>query len=337
MQFIPVNFHKQTCCSRTFDASKSSSFTVFSTGAYACHHLGYEKCGMKSILTAKNEYPKVIDCWTMLKKLLTVQHCETKINSNLDLIDNAEGDTLDLSQIEPLYKVICALSEQLSDLVSVHEVDELLSYLNVLSTGRINIFDDEFQLEPIELVYLNIKACLVAINHRISQQQIAKADFDSCNRKLRAAVESLRKIVFACYLSLFSQLSKDQADSLYRLRFRHLSLCTQALTTLIIFIMDRIGQSTFVQQIYQTRYILLQHETLLSCYSDELGMLEDMSYALEEVANTVSIHFTFDAHRPPTLMPDIDTFGYELSIYIALCVFTISNIFCFLLSATRFI
>jgi len=251
----------------------------------------------------------------MLQRLLTVLHCEASIAHSFDQMNQVQGDVLDLNIIEPTYKDIRTLSDKLIDLLSVHEVDELMSHLNVLSTGKINVLDDEFQPEPIELVYLNIKACSVAINHKLSQRQVLKSDFDSCNRKLRGAIESLRKICFACYLSLFVQLNNEQVDALFQLRFRHLTIYTQALTSLIIFIMDRIAENSFLQQAHRTRYILVQYEALLSCYSDELGMLEDMTYALDEVTNSVFIVFTFDKDRPSTLMPVIDTFGYRNSVH----------------------
>lgn len=313
LQFVPVNFHKQVC--HAFDDKRSSSIEFFTCGAYTCHHLGFEQSGMKSLTTSKKECHQVTECWRFMKHLFTILHCESYIMENINKIAQIECKEFELKKVEPIYKSICILSTKLIDIISNFEVEELLSYLNATSGGKFNIFDDEFQLEPIELVYLNIKACVVAINFKLSQNPISKEDLDSCNRKLKGAIDSLRKISFACYLGSISQLTKEQIDSLYKLRFRHLSISSQTLTSNIIFIMNQVDRKNFIRDVHRTGNIIIQHEVLLSCISDEMGMLEDMSYSLEELSNYVTVLFTIDSEQDgSSVSPIIETFGDQIRL-----------------------
>jgi len=47
---------------------------------------------------------------------------------------------------------------------------------------------------------------------------------------------------------------------------------------------ENIGDSTFHRQIVQIG-ILMEFESLISCYGDEMGMLEDMDVAIKDLAN----------------------------------------------------
>lgn len=311
LQFVPINFHKQ----KWFIDFQNSSTTrsVITAGAYACHHLGFPHSqGLKTLLTNFND-KSVIETLAILKKLLIVLRCETKINKQLEEIEGlAKNDNFDLRSIEEQYQTVDELSRQVNNIVSTLQLETILAEFNTSVSSKLNISDDEFLQEPIDLIYLNIKACLVAINYKLSNQQLQFSDIESCNRKLKSAIESLRKVIIVCYLTLFSRLSREQIDSLYQLRYRHLCIFTQALTTFTIVAMDRVlNSNTFLEQVHHQKYILLEHETLLSCFQNEFGMLDDMVYALDELANSVVPVFRFTT-EPPTLMPDIQTFGCEI-------------------------
>lgn len=309
LQFIPTNFHKQFW--RVCDQKHSYSRSVFTVGAYTCHYLGYYKDhGMKSMLISTNEYSDAINAWSMFRKLLKVLRCETKICDVLDQIETVVTvNTVDSNEIEHQYKIVCSISEELIDLVSIDEAEVLFEYFNSFIDVNVNI-NDEFQLEPIDLIYLNIKACLVAINYKLSQKTLSSQDIESCNRKLKLAINSLRKVILVCYMTVFAKLNKEQIEMLYRLRFRQLSLLTQTLSTFIISTMDKIeNEPKFLEQIVRTKYIVIEHETLLSCYSKEMGMLEDMTYAIEELSNSVIPVFSFSDDTTNASMPDIECFG----------------------------
>lgn len=183
LQFVPVNFHKNTC--RILVGKEEYSFAVFTHGAYTSHHLGFERGGMKSLVTGSAESDKVLQCWTMLKKLLLVVHCEAYIYQVLDKVDKLEED----QQIKAIYSEVCTLSEPLNGLISVPEVDEVLATLNELTSD--NIIDSVFKLEPIELIYVNIQASLLGIRHKISEEKLVKSDLDMLNRKLKGIVRQI--------------------------------------------------------------------------------------------------------------------------------------------------
>lgn len=93
-------------------------------------------------------------------------------------------------------------------------------------------------------------------------------------------------------------------------------------TTLVIFIMDRLADPVFLATAARTGFILVQHEVWLSCFQDELGMLEDMVYALAETADRLEVVFAkgvpgdeaCDGFQPPTSMPTIETVGEKLRL-----------------------
>lgn len=213
LQFVPTNFHKQSCRAvviggenfgdgQTLSSSSSPFFTLFTHGAYSAHHLGYDRNGgMQSLMSGKNESLVVIDCWRTLKgKLLVVLHTEGRITAALNSVallqtGNQDNDHLPLTEVEPIYRSVRKLCDDLGVLLSVGDVEEQLAMLAGLESAQgssASLLDGVFYLEPLELVYVNIQASLLGIEHKLEEGRavgvIVKAELDSFNRKLKGKI-----------------------------------------------------------------------------------------------------------------------------------------------------
>lgn len=312
LQFVPINFHKQSCLVNI--SNKSSTFDVYSVGAYACHYLGFSKgIQWKSLVQGHDEYSESFKTFNILQKLFKVCHNEKKIiNYIQNIVDGFNENQINHETINQLYHKVYLLSEDLVDVISAEECESLINNINFLP-GCLN-YSEKFRLEPIDLIYLNIKACFVDINDKISKEQFSPKQFEPCNRKLKNALNSLRKSLLACYISSFSKIWDKEIKFFGQIRFRHLTLISQCLTTIVATIGDNLNNKNFLKTIYSTKKILILYECLLSSYSDENGMLDDMTYALESISMNTSILFNFYCSDNMSFSKLIDFNRYVLLI-----------------------
>lgn len=323
LQFVPINFHRQLF-RVNFEGKSSNILRIYTVGAFACHHYGFEKYNWKLSMLMNlvgnqtiDEFVCVDETWKLLQKLMKISHNERIISDCLnDLIKHFKNDNK--SEIKFLYERIYSYAEEVIDLIAKNDGESFVNQMNTIMSNHVPSYSEECQLEPIDLTYLNIKACFVDINDKIERQKNQKKclfnEFEPCNRKLRNAIASLRRTILACYISSFAELkSSKDIEHLHQIKFRWLSLMSQSLTTLIIFIQDHLLDDKinikFLANIHRTGFISILYETLLSCFSEETGMLEDMIFALDTISNITTITFRFDGQTTSdsTLMiPEID-------------------------------
>jgi hypothetical protein len=260
------------------------------------------------------------------------------------LIDSLNNETFDLvfdhfNKVDDLCKeIVCILSskqvdESLAFCESVRGSETLnsssINYNNIGSsfertssleeTRNTKVFvskelkrhkslptEEQQEFEPIDLTHLNIKASLISINSKLSNKNNAlnSNDLDPSRRKLKNAIDSLCRTSSVCYASAAIKLDREQIELFYTLRLRRDMIFTQALTTLIIATISQLKSKSFLQRAIETRSILVQHEILLSCYAEEIGMLEDMAFCMQEISNCVK--FIFEASVDPSLQPRIE-------------------------------
>lgn len=298
LQFLPINLHKQICkVAESGQLKGHAECSMFTLGAHACHHLGFDHCGLKSMLDPNFKHSRSIGAWILLKKLMHVVGAKVKIEKMFE-----EKEVSDVLTVE----VLC---HGLIDIITAGQVQELVAFLYETA-----IFTDE--LEPVDLIYLNLKACLVTLKDANIKEM------ESCQRKLTGALESLRKLLFLCYLSAFLQLQQadqdDEVDTLAKLRFRSMTVFCQAITSLIMFVADGVASSEgkeFLERAYLKKFILVQYESYLNCFGEEYEMVGDMTYALDEVASAVKIVFKVadknaKVNEQASLFPCIDLLGY---------------------------
>lgn len=309
LQTVPLNLHKHTFRVRA-DGRGEQIGTIFTVGAFTSHEIGFNKDNMLSLLQGD---ALLNDVWTLSKRLLRMIKWNQIISKQLHAISDylqteADDDGKRMATLRSMYDTILTLGGKLDKILTNEEVKRLYS-----QASQIELNYEEF--EPLELMFLNIKACLLTIGDRIGQKLHRLDDFDSCNRKLKLAIDSLQKVILTCYLSHFAALDPREHQKLEKLRWRNISVISQALTSLIIFLMDRIARDdAYIKYIYQTKVVLVQQTSLLDCTNNEGEMLADTIYALSELNNSLSIIFRYDEHCAHISIPEIAFFGYVFSI-----------------------
>ncbi|CAG2117187.1 unnamed protein product, partial [Medioppia subpectinata] len=115
-----------------------------------------------------------------------------------------------------------------------------------------------------------------------------------------------------CYASCALKLDREQIEHFYRLRLRRDAIFTEALTALIIATLSKLDCHSFMQTVTQTQTVLSQHEALLSCHADEMSMLEDMHYAINQLNTCVK--FVFQKSSELSFQPKIE--GNRVTFYV---------------------
>ncbi|XP_041359841.1 inositol polyphosphate-4-phosphatase type I A-like isoform X1 [Gigantopelta aegis] len=173
-------------------------------------------------------------------------------------------------------------------------------------------------VEPWEVTRLNLEAALMCLISKVdefskdstSDEAVWQSDLNPIIINLQDFVEivSTRAALFLSFLSLVphhtSQVNswscqttpiliplhmenKDHIKLNHMIKYRRDIVASQAITSLVaglsITMQTRITDEAFLEQISKIGF-LIGFEALLSCYGDEMGMLEDMSVAVDDLA-----------------------------------------------------
>lgn len=196
---------------------------------------------------------------------------------------------------------------------------------------------EEPEFEPVDLNHLNIKACLISINSKITSKnpsrQLTKNDLEPTFKKLKSALQSLERTASLCYAVEALHSARNQIESFFAHRLRRYIIFSEALTAFVIAVYSSSKSFPFLEQVCNTKLILAQFEGLLSCHAEETGMLQDMQYAIESLNKCVTVTFekmSMDV-SPQMLLPRLE--GNRLAILIwpdVILYFSLSNLVCFL-------
>ena len=144
-------------------------------------------------------------------------------------------------------------------------------------------------------------------------------------KKLFNSIESLVKTSSICYALESLKLTKEQSEYFYLIRSRRNMCFSQVVTTFTIGLIseltcpkvnrneylddlynlnnfnDDLGDlndltnfnddSNYLNRLFEQKQIVCFFESLLSCYADEIGMLQDMDWAINELNNSVQVVF----------------------------------------------
>ena len=349
LQFIPINFHLQRCIISGSDTNRSTTADMFTVGAYCCHYLGFESGGMKiDSFDSQNNSNNIIlsKTWNSMKNFFTISSLRDRINSNLEsLIDCVENNSNGIHLTLEYFNKVDELCKQIIGILSNKTVDESLLFCesvrgtdsdNNSFTRTVSLEetrksgqsvdkdmrrhrslpnDEQQEFEPIDLIHLNIKASVISINSKLINKNIivSRNDFDASKRKLKNAIDSLYRTSSVCYASFALKLDKQQIETFYRLRLRRDMIFTQALTSLIIGTLSKLDSIQFIQRAIETRSILIEHEVLLSCYAEEMSMLEDFAYAINQINDCVK--FVFEASNETNFQPRVEGNRYSIDVF----------------------
>jgi hypothetical protein len=216
--------------------------------------------------------------------------------------------------------ISCPINQLLKSPEAQKQAERKLNQLRRCSSGE--RLDEANEFEPVELTQLNIRASVISMQSKLNQlsrlsdngsaaegqtnpknsgeltsKQLCsrlQEDLKPCVRKLSGSVQSLQRTSAVCYALQALQLSRDQLEQFYALRLRRDALFSQALSTLVIALLGQLNStegSSLLARLFEQRTLLCVFEGLLSCYADEIAMLQDMQFALNELARCVRLKF----------------------------------------------
>ncbi|KAI1291100.1 Inositol polyphosphate-4-phosphatase type I A [Halotydeus destructor] len=185
--------------------------------------------------------------------------------------------------------------------------------------------EESSEIEPVDLLHLNIRASLISISSKLnSTRQATTPDYEPSHRKLKAAINALLRVSSLTYAVEAVKLANDRQalERFNTMRLRRSMVFSQALTSLVVAVTGQVkSNSTFLERIRETRTIFVYFESLLSCHADELGMIQDMAFAVNELNNCVSFVFvpwtSNSSPNGPSASPRIDGNGHNIRVIIA--------------------
>ncbi|XP_054169230.1 type II inositol 3,4-bisphosphate 4-phosphatase-like [Oppia nitens] len=225
----------------------------------------------------------------------SIAFCE-KVRNQLEVTNSGINTAFDRSS-----------SLQESRRQSNHNIRDFRRYHSLTS-------DDHQELEPIDLIHLNIKASVISINSKLiaNKSSLLRSDLNASEIKLKSAIESLLKTSSICYASCALSLDRQQIERFYCLRLRRDMIFTQVLTSLVIATLSQLSDQTFLKTLIQTKTLLSQHEVLLSCYAEEVSMLEDMEYSLNQI--NCCVKFIFENSIETNIQPKIEGNSFDIRV-----------------------
>lgn len=183
--------------------------------------------------------------------------------------------------------------------------------------------EEQQELEPVDLIYLNIKASLISISGKINNCNVpmvnstgggskcSRSDIEPSKRKLISANAALLRISSICYAIEAIKLERENLELFYNLRLKRGMIFSQILTTIISSVVNEIKSISFQRNLIKTKSIFVYFQSLLSCYAQEIGMLNDMAAAVSELNSCVTFVFINfkDSARSTLDLPRIEGNG----------------------------
>ncbi|RWS06693.1 hypothetical protein B4U79_02585 [Dinothrombium tinctorium] len=339
------------------DASKYNVLDLYTVGAFASHMMGFENGGIQLKSEIKNN-TCVAKVWKAMKKFFRISSICLQIESNLKkLVTYLEDELADEHLITSTYGIIDCKAKSLLTILDPKEVDECVLSLESFRNTSLNSssnsmrrtdsdplqndsnemnhckikrhsslpIEEHLEIEPVDLLHLNIKASLISMSGKINKRSSQmKEDFEPSRKKLSAAIEALQRMASICYAIESIKLQREHLELFYSYRLRRNMVFTQALTAVIIAVLGEVNSPNFQRQIVDTNSVFIYFEGLLSCHAEEIGMLQDMAFAIEELNDCVTFVFTNVGNE--TLQPHIPRIegnGFNLRVIIPVTSSTI--------------
>ncbi|KAK2184836.1 hypothetical protein NP493_251g03006 [Ridgeia piscesae] len=170
--------------------------------------------------------------------------------------------------------------------------------------------------EPWEMTRLNTEASLVCVMSEV--ELLLQGGCDSADHrstkwlealsphviKLQSCVEVTCQRARSCLSFISVQESGSNVALMHSIKYRRDVVFAQALTCATTAVMTKLRRSmtdeVFLRQLFQIG-VLLEFESLVSCYGDEMGMLEDMEVGVTDLSHVV--FKVTQASKPDDVMP----------------------------------
>ncbi|RWS23982.1 hypothetical protein B4U80_00612 [Leptotrombidium deliense] len=337
------------------DESKYNVLDVYTVGAFSSHYLGFEQGGLQSLFDGKCVNDKecknngIEKVWRAMRNYFKISAINHQIEVNIKRLFSSL-DNVDENVINNLYDAIDLNSKLLLSVLDPKEVDETILSLEAFrNNGSISAplnsirrtdsvpleentndepsklrrynslpSEEQMEIEPVDLLHLNIKASMISIASKINKKSSNKhSDLEPSRKKLMSAIEALQRMSSICYAIESMKLQRDQLEFFYSTRLRRDMVFTQALTSIIIAVLGESNSSSFQEQISVTKSIFIYFEGLLSCHAEEIGMLQDMAFAIREVNECVKFVFiNVGEDNSQSFIPRIEGNSFSLRILV---------------------
>ncbi|KAL8598733.1 hypothetical protein ACOMHN_033297 [Nucella lapillus] len=146
--------------------------------------------------------------------------------------------------------------------------------------------------EPWEVTWLNLEAAVVCLLSLV--EGVKGSDLAARGGEVKEGVSKLQTFVdlVSAKISLFLTFltimeNKDSIQKMHEIKYRRDIVNSQAISALVAGVCAMVQHGSFTSQrsLLQLQHcgLLVQWESLLSCFGDEMGMIEDMAVAIDDL------------------------------------------------------
>ena len=286
LQCVPINL--QHYSTKTSELSTET----FTSGAIAFHqNLSLRSAASQEFVDLLSNYDRVVFA------LKTRQFIHDYFEKHRITIEHIPHDSslysksIKIKGIEKFYEKIVEFCLQIvkdqTDPTLINRSFQI-AQTNLSSHGIEFFFEDQY--EPIDLTYLNIRACCVKIQEVFTARKtrLLYSDIVSVNSKLLHALSSLENILLTVYASHTFLNTFDQKQ-LMGLFYRKYCLKMQSIQHLLFFAKNTSWQN--FKNLSETKIFPVVYESLLTSGGNEKKMLADMIDTIGWSQNNVIIQF----------------------------------------------
>lgn len=270
LQFVPINLHLQRCQTYVSDLDEQvQPLDIYTVGAFAAHALGYDHGGLRPLDPAPATTTGCLArTWRAMRGYFRISDLVTRLDVQMRSF-SALLSGGDERQAARVVADMDRLAERLVEVLDPQEVEQALLSLESLRMQDENAksakvsSEQHSELEPVDLLHLNIRASLISIASKLnSTRQATISDCEPSKRKLQAAMNALQRTAALVYAIEAVKLEREQLEQFYTMRLRRAMVFSQALTCKCRF---RV-QSSYIKRLrsycssYRGRKWRCQHE-----------------------------------------------------------------------------
>nr|XP_006819269.1 PREDICTED: type I inositol 3,4-bisphosphate 4-phosphatase-like [Saccoglossus kowalevskii] len=306
LEFVAINLHLQRMKVSIPDGKGDEVYDVITIGAPAAHSLKFKSGGLKKLLQQHN-YRESIGSAPVISLLIPeIQALEKNLKclkTKIDWYANEINLCVSTGSRQSLPDVCTKYTDKVCELLMMCENPLIQEAVDTLKEAREELesipkkneksWQDTSKQIKDDITKLNqmIEAESVSVDDRTWQE-----DANKTVQSLTSNINHLYQHLTDCLALILIKEGHQYRIKVSELQHRRDIVFTQAITGAIAGVYTKLSthgkDQKFLSQISQIG-ILLQFESLLSTYSTEMGMLEDMVVGIEDL-NNVTIQFILE-------------------------------------------
>ena len=356
VEFAPTNLHLQRMWVQNVDRNTNSFYDITTVGAFTAYVLKYKHGGLRRLQSQLQEVTGQI---TGAENQINVATVMNQLEGTLAKVDQLSEEmcraalTGDADELTTMLKKLETDMKSLIEHCSNPLVEEGVLEHSEMRTDSTTTsphlsppegswkwsgtdFVKSPTEEPWELTRLNTEAALVCVISMV--EELVKDETSALQWleklsplmiRLKSCVQVMCQRAKSGLMFLSVKVCPGHVPLLHTIKYRHDIIFSQALTAVVSAVETMLhcnfGNELYMKQLLEIG-ILLDFEGLLSCYTAEMGMIEDMCVA---VAALKSVSFrliqTLDGEHPKPVVesnnmiltvhyPDMSRSGYVVTL-----------------------